>query len=106
MKELAKAAFPLFLDSAKQSFERGDFLTADKSLSSARELLAALTDEKPALSRPDANRKELVRLLEENDWNIAEVARMLEVTRRTLYMRLKAFNIERLKPPRLAKPII
>jgi Bacterial regulatory protein, Fis family len=59
----------------------------------------------PNLNRADANRATIVRILEENDWNIARVSRALGVTRRTLYMRLAAFGIARKKVPRLAKPL-
>lgn len=59
----------------------------------------------PNVNRADANRANIVRILEENDWNIARVSRALGVTRRTLYMRLAAFGIARKKVPRLAKPL-
>jgi len=57
------------------------------------------------INRADANRANILRILEENDWNIARVSRELGVTRRTLYMRLAAFGIARKKVPRLAKPL-
>lgn len=57
------------------------------------------------VNRADANRANILRILEENDWNIARVSRGLGVTRRTLYMRLAAFGIARKKVPRLAKPL-
>ncbi len=59
----------------------------------------------PNVNRADANRANILRILEENDWNIARVSRELGVTRRTLYMRLSAFGIARKKVPRLAKPL-
>jgi Bacterial regulatory protein, Fis family len=59
----------------------------------------------PGVNRADANRANIVRILEENDWNIARVSRELGVTRRTLYMRLAAFGIARKKVPRLHKPL-
>ena len=71
--------------------------------------VAALGDATPArvpnVNRADANRANILRILEENDWNIARVSRELGVTRRTLYMRLAAFGIARKKVPRLAKPL-
>jgi hypothetical protein len=57
------------------------------------------------VNRADANRANILRILEESDWNIARVSRELGVTRRTLYMRLAAFGIARKKVPRLAKPL-
>lgn len=59
----------------------------------------------PNVNRADANRANILRILEESDWNIARVSRELGVTRRTLYMRLAAFGIARKKVPRLAKPL-
>ena len=59
----------------------------------------------PSINRADANRANILRILEDNDWNIARVSRELRVTRRTLYMRLAAFGIARKKVPRLAKPL-
>lgn len=59
----------------------------------------------PSVNRADANRANILRILEDNDWNIARVSRELGVTRRTLYMRLAAFGIARKKVPRLAKPL-
>ena len=59
----------------------------------------------PNVNRVDANRANIQRILEQNDWNIAKVSRELGVTRRTLYMRLAAFGIARKKVPRLAKPL-
>lgn len=59
----------------------------------------------PNVNRADANRVNILRILEQNDWNIARVSRELGVTRRTLYMRLAAFGIARKKVPRLAKPL-
>lgn len=59
----------------------------------------------PNVNRADANRANILRILEDNDWNIARVSRELRVTRRTLYMRLAAFGIARKKVPRLAKPL-
>lgn len=105
VKEVAKAAFPMYLESAKQCFEKGDYVSADKLLGTARELLTELADEKSIVTPSEANKAKLIRVLEANDWNIAKVARELGVTRRTLYMRLAAFGIERKKVPRLAKPI-
>jgi hypothetical protein len=57
-------------------------------------------------SRSEANRANLIKMLEANDWNIARASRDLKVTRRTLYLRLAAFGIPRKKVPRLAKPLI
>jgi transcriptional regulator of acetoin/glycerol metabolism len=47
----------------------------------------------------------MLSLLERNEWNIAEVARLLSVTRRTVYMRLRSFGIERKHVPKIYKKI-
>ena len=42
-------------------------------------------------------RERLLLLLVQNEWNISRVARLMGVTRRTIYLRLKRFNIAREK---------
>jgi Bacterial regulatory protein, Fis family len=48
----------------------------------------------------DVIRKQLVDALSRNEWNIARVARILGVTRRTIYLRLQRFGIDRMKVPK------
>ena len=43
----------------------------------------------------DMEREKLLLLLNRNEWNIARVARLMEVTRRTIYLRLQRYNIPR-----------
>lgn len=43
----------------------------------------------------DIEREKLVLLLNRNEWNIARVARLMGVTRRTIYLRLQRYNIPR-----------
>lgn len=43
----------------------------------------------------DVGRQQLVALLQHNEWNIAKVARVLAVTRATIYNRLARFGIQR-----------
>jgi len=43
----------------------------------------------------DMEREKLLLLLNRNEWNIARVARMVGVTRRTVYLRLQRYNIPR-----------
>ena len=73
----------------------------------AHAVLAADLDEpRPPLavaSPAEQGRLQMLTLLEGNDWNIAEVARRLGVTRRTVYMRLRSFGIERRRVPKLYK---
>jgi hypothetical protein len=43
----------------------------------------------------DIQRQKLLLLLKRNAWNIARVARLMGVTRRTIYLRLQRYNIPR-----------
>jgi DNA-binding NtrC family response regulator len=70
---------------------------------------AVLAADSPETSRPpeaspaEQAKVQLLSLLQKNDWNIAEVARILGVTRRTVYMRLRSFGLERRRVPKLYK---
>ncbi len=55
-------------------------------------LWAGLLGELPA---KDFEREQLVYLLEHNEWNIARVARLMRVTRRTIYLRLERYGVQR-----------
>jgi len=57
----------------------------------------------PETSPTEETRLQLLSLLERHEWNIAEVARLLGVTRRTVYMRLQSFGIERKHVPKIYK---
>ena len=50
-------------------------------------------------------RLQLLALLQRNEWNLAKVARLMGVTRRTVYMRLRSFGIERQRVPKLYKKL-
>lgn len=52
----------------------------------------------------DVARKQLLVLLERNEWNIARVARLMGVTRPTIYNRLERFGIERRHVPKITAP--
>lgn len=43
----------------------------------------------------DIEREKLLLLLNRNEWNIARVARLMGVTRRTIYLRLARYNVPR-----------
>ena len=64
-----------------------------------------IAEPRPVLqpSPAEQGRLQLLTLLERTDWNIAEVSRLLGVTRRTVYMRLRSFGIERRRVPKLYK---
>jgi len=48
-------------------------------------------------------RLQLLSVLERHEWNIAEVSRLLGVTRRTVYLRLRSFAIARKRVPKIYK---
>jgi hypothetical protein len=51
----------------------------------------------------DVDRQQLLALLHRNEWNIARVARLLAVTRATVYNRLERYGIRRERVPK-SKP--
>jgi regulatory Fis family protein len=51
----------------------------------------------------DFHRERLLFLLSKHDWNIARVARVMGVTRRTVYLRLERFNLSRKRMPKAAR---
>ena len=75
----------------------------------AQAVLAAQQGEGPSrlpeLNPTEEARLQMLSLLERHEWNIAEVARLLSVTRRTVYMRLRSFGIERKRVPKIYKKI-
>jgi DNA-binding NtrC family response regulator len=48
-------------------------------------------------------RRRLLAALERHEWNIARVARLIGVTRRTVYLRLKRYKIDRQRVPKTLK---
>jgi hypothetical protein len=48
----------------------------------------------------DMEREKLLLLLNRNEWNIARVARLMGVTRRTVYLRLQRYKIPRERVPK------
>lgn len=49
-------------------------------------------------------RNQLIKTLEATQYNLARTARQLGVTRRTIYLRMERFGIERRKPRKILKP--
>jgi predicted DNA-binding protein (UPF0251 family) len=60
-------------------------------------------DQYVGIRSDEVERHRLVELLKRNEWNLARVARVLGVTRRTVYMRLKRYDIARQKVPKTVK---
>lgn len=75
------------------------------ALKAARERLARPASTQPEmLAGAEIERRRLVAALDRHEWNIARVARLAGVTRRTIYLRLKRYDIDRRRVPKTLKP--
>jgi Bacterial regulatory protein, Fis family len=72
------------------------------ALRAARERSARELPEE-AIADGEIERFRLVAALERHEWNIARVARLIGVTRRTVYLRLKRYKIDRRRVPKTLK---
>ena len=106
----------LYIDSADPHFCEGHDL--DRLAKFSRIVAKAITDAqaRPGGAKPepdsgwetylertpieDMEREKLLLLLNRNEWNIARVARLMGVTRRTIYLRLQRYNIPRERVPK------
>lgn len=61
---------------------------------------SASEDPMEALSLEEFQRRRLLRCLDQNEWNLARVARVLGVSRQTVYARLKRHGLPRRRPRR------
>ena len=52
----------------------------------------------------ETERRRLLAALDRHEWNIARVARLAGVTRRTIYLRLRRYKIDRKRVPKTLKP--
>jgi hypothetical protein len=60
-------------------------------------------DDMEIVAGAEIERQRLLSALERHEWNIARVARLIGVTRRTIYLRLRRYKIERLRVPKTLK---
>jgi hypothetical protein len=60
-------------------------------------------DELEVVPATEFERRRLLAALERHEWNIARVARLIGVTRRTIYLRLKRYKIDRQRVPKTLK---
>jgi transcriptional regulator with GAF, ATPase, and Fis domain len=106
----------LYIDSVDPHFCEGHDL--ERLAKFSRIVAKAVTDaaSKSGVSKPEADsgwetylertpiedmeREKLLLLLNRNEWNIARVARLMGVTRRTIYLRLQRYNIPRERVPK------
>jgi regulatory Fis family protein len=80
-----------------------DVIALAAALKAARERPVHLDGELGAMVGADFERRRLVAALERHEWNIARVARLIGVTRRTIYLRLKRYKIDRRRVPKTLK---
>jgi len=97
----------LYVDSAEPHFlDAGDcqrLVKFNRILARALASPVTPTGERPRgwerylerTSVDDMERERLLLLLERNEWNIARVARLMQVTRRTVYLRLARYGVPR-----------
>jgi transcriptional regulator with GAF, ATPase, and Fis domain len=97
----------LYLDSAEAHFlDASDckrLAKFNRILGRALTARKAVATDRPAgferylerTSVDDMERERLLLLLERNEWNIARVARLMSVTRRTVYLRLARYGVPR-----------
>jgi transcriptional regulator of acetoin/glycerol metabolism len=82
----------------------GPAVARASSAARSRAVLASKqVEDRAASDLAPPSRLQMLSLLERHEWNIAEVARLLSVTRRTVYMRLRSFGIERKRVPKIYK---
>ena len=60
-------------------------------------------DDMEIVTGAEIERQRLLSALERHEWNIARVARLIGVTRRTIYLRLKRYKIDRQRVPKTLK---
>ena len=60
-------------------------------------------DDMEIVTGAEIERQRLLSALERHEWNIARVARLIGVTRRTIYLRLKRYKIDRRRVPKTLK---
>lgn len=74
------------------------------ALKAARLARPEARGEPEAVAGAEIERRRLVAALDRHEWNIARVARLAGVTRRTIYLRLKRYEIDRQRIPKTLKP--
>jgi len=106
LREGGSLAGVLFLETARTFDEEdSDILRAllAKALSAPAGGSPAIETYLAATAPEAMEREQLLLMLRKNKWNIALVARRLGVTRRTIYLRLARYEIQRVKVPKTLK---
>ena len=83
-----------------------DGRTGERQARAVANEVAGVLDQFVGIRSDEVERHRLVELLKRNEWNLARVARVLGVTRRTVYMRLKRYDIARQKVPKTVKGVL
>jgi transcriptional regulator with GAF, ATPase, and Fis domain len=74
-------------------------LTLTKAVGS-RDHVETLATYLPAVPADEILREQMLAALDRNEWNISKVARVLGVARRTVYLRLERYGIQRKRVPK------
>jgi hypothetical protein len=62
-----------------------------------------MTEAAPAVPAHEIERRRLMDTLQRHEWNVALVARTMGVTRRTIYLRMERYKIDRQRVPKTLK---
>jgi len=73
------------------------------AVKAAREHPGREDAQEESVAGAEIERQRLMAALERHEWNIARVARLMGVTRRTIYLRLRRYKIDRRRVPKTLK---
>lgn len=97
----------ILLLKSPESFDADDLgvllMLLAKALTAGHSPVQEATLQLARTSPAEAERVQLLSLLQEHDWNIARVAALLGIARRTVYMRLERYGIARKKVPKVLR---
>jgi len=98
MQMLTRYAWPGNVRELENAIERAMVVSKETMLEEKDFLLNQPKDDEnmsSGLSLEDVEKKHLLRILESNQWNISQSARILGIDRVTIYKKLKKFGIDR-----------
>ena len=93
----------LFIEGAAGVESTNPVVTALAAALKAAHERPPMGDGMESLAGGEIERRRLIAALERHEWNIARVARLMGVTRRTIYLRLKRYKIDRRRVPKTLK---
>ena len=94
----------LVLESARSfDFKDAQMLLGLLARAVANPLAPTLPGSTADVPAHELEKRKLIDTLQRNQWNVAMVSRKLGVTRRTIYLRMEKFGIDRLRVPKVLK---